>query len=66
VAIFLTYGMIRVLLAGDAAVREEEYRRAVPTRGLKQSSKFETTKQPELHFRTLLTEGASEMEVMLV
>jgi competence protein ComEC len=36
VTILLTYGTARVLLAGDAAMREE-YRRAIPTRGLKRS-----------------------------
>jgi hypothetical protein len=36
------------------------------TRPYKRSSKFETTKQAELSFRVLLTEGASEVEVALV
>jgi hypothetical protein len=43
VAILLTYGTARVLLASDAEAREEEHRRATPTRGLK--------------FRALLSEG---------
>jgi hypothetical protein len=60
-AILLTYGTARVLLAGDAAVREEEYRRAVRTRGLKQSSGFRSTNNPELHFRALLAEGDTQL-----
>jgi beta-lactamase superfamily II metal-dependent hydrolase len=44
VAIQLTYAIARFLLAGDAEARDEEYRQAVRTRGLKRSSKFEATK----------------------
>ena len=51
-------------VAGDAETKED-YRRAAPTRGLKRSSGFETTKQSELRFRVLLTEGASEVELGL-
>jgi hypothetical protein len=41
VAILLTYGMARVLQAGDAKARKEEHSPvAVRTRGLKQSSTF--------------------------
>ncbi len=64
-AILLTYGTARVLLVGDAEAREEEYRQAVPTRGLKRLSKFETTKHPELRFRALLNEEVPEVELML-
>ena len=37
-----------------------------PTRGLKRSSRFETTKQAKLRFRAVLTGGTSEVEVALV
>jgi hypothetical protein len=47
-----------VLLA-TAEAREEEYMASGPTRGLKRSSKFETTKRPELRFRALLHEDGS-------
>ncbi len=63
VAILLSYGRARILLAGDAEAREG-YRQAVHARGLKRSSKFESTKQPELRFRALLTEdGARHIEL---
>jgi hypothetical protein len=61
VAILLTYGTARVLLAGDAEAREE-HRQAVRTRGLEWWSKFQTTKQSEMRFRALLTEGTSEVQ----
>jgi hypothetical protein len=60
VAILLTYGQARILLAGDAEAREEEHRRAVRTRGLKRSSKLETTKRSELRFRASHTEGGAQ------
>jgi hypothetical protein len=66
VAILLTYGTIRVLLAGDAEAREEEYRRAAHTRGLKRSSTFRNYTHSEPRFHALLTEGASEIELALV
>jgi hypothetical protein len=50
----------RVLLSGDAEAREEKYRRVALTRGLKQWSKFESTKRTELRFRAVLTEGRAE------
>jgi beta-lactamase superfamily II metal-dependent hydrolase len=40
VAILLIYGRTWVLLAGDAEAREDEYKRAAHTRGLKRSSTF--------------------------
>jgi hypothetical protein len=66
VAILLSYGPARVLLAGNAEAKEQEYRRAVPTRGLKRSSTFRNYTHPELRFRAYLTKGASEMELALV
>jgi hypothetical protein len=48
VAILLTYGTARVLLAGDAEVGSKSVWRMLPTRGLSWSSKFKTTKSPEL------------------
>jgi hypothetical protein len=54
----------RDLFAGDAEVGEE-FRRAVPTRGLKGSSTFSNYTHPEPRFYALLTEGASEMELAL-
>jgi hypothetical protein len=56
VAILLTYGTARVLLAGDAEVREE-HSQAVHARGLKWSSTFRNYTQSEPRFRALLTEG---------
>lgn len=63
VAFLLTYGTARILLAGDAAVREEEYMRAVPARGLKRSSGFRSTKRPELRLRALLTADGSRLKL---
>ena len=60
VAILLTYAIVRVFLAGDAEAREE-HRRAVRTRGLKRSSKVETTKQAKLRFRARLTESGPQV-----
>ncbi len=54
-----------VVHVGDVEARESMWR-AVRTRGLKRSSKFETTKSSDLRFRALLTEGASEVELALV
>jgi competence protein ComEC len=59
VAILLSYGTARVLLAGDAEAREEEYMAGGPTRGLKRSSGFRSTKRSELKFRTVLTEDGT-------
>jgi hypothetical protein len=56
----------RVLLASDAEAREEEYRRAVRTRGLEWSSTFRNYTQSEPRFRALLTEGVFEVEAALV
>jgi hypothetical protein len=64
VAILLTYATARILLAGDAAAREEDMASAA-TRGLKRSSRFETTKQFEVKFRALLTEEASKVQLTL-
>jgi hypothetical protein len=55
----------RVLLAGEAEAREE-HRQAVRTRGLKQSSTFRNYTHSEPRFRTLLAEGASEVELALI
>ena len=66
VAILLTYGTARILLAGDAEAREEDYRRAAPTRGLKRSSTFQNYTHSEPRFRALLTKGASELKLALI
>ena len=67
VALLLSYGTARILLASDAEVREEEeYRRAAPTRGPKRSSTFRNYTHFEPRFRALRAEGASEVEVVLV
>jgi hypothetical protein len=47
----------RILLAGAAEAREENYRRALTTRGLKRSSTFRNDTHSEPRFRALLTEG---------
>ena len=60
VAILLTYGTARVLLAGDAEARKSTWP-AAPTRGLKRLSKFKTTKSSELKFRAVLTESVTRM-----
>jgi len=65
VAILLTYGTARVLLACDAEVREENIRQAVPIRGLKRLSMFRNYTHSEPRFRALLIKGASEVEVAL-
>ena len=54
-AIILTYGTACDVLDGDAEVGEE-FRQAVHLRGLKTDS--------ESRFRALLTEGASEVELV--
>lgn len=59
VAILLTYGTARLLLAGDAEAREEYMARG-PYRDLKRSLGFTSTKVPDLRFRALLTEGGAE------
>jgi beta-lactamase superfamily II metal-dependent hydrolase len=56
VAILLTYGTARVLLAGDVEAREEQHR-AVRTRGLKRLSTFRNYTHSEPRFRALLREG---------
>jgi hypothetical protein len=55
---------VRVLLAGDAKAGKEQHSLAVRTRGLKRSSRFETTKQSEPRFRTLLTEDGAQRLVL--
>jgi hypothetical protein len=62
VAILLTYGTARVLLAGDAEAREE-HRQAVRTRGLEWWLTFRNYTHSEPTFRAVLTGGASEMEL---
>ena len=64
-AILLTYGTARILLAGDAEAREE-HRQGARARDLKRSSKFRNYTHSELRFCALLTEGASEVELALV
>ena len=66
VAILLTYGTARVLLAGDAEARKEEHRRAVRTRGLKRSSTFRNYTHSEPMFRALLTGEDSNLQLALV
>jgi antibiotic biosynthesis monooxygenase (ABM) superfamily enzyme len=65
VAILLTYGTARVLLAGDAEAREE-HRQAVRTRGLEWWLTFQKYTRSEPRFHALLTEGASEVQLALV
>jgi hypothetical protein len=65
VAILLIYAMARLLLAGEQG-KGGVHRQRPCARGLKRSSRFETTKQAKLMFRTLLTEGASEVELALI
>jgi antibiotic biosynthesis monooxygenase (ABM) superfamily enzyme len=65
VAILLTYGTARVLLAGDAEAREE-HRQAVRTRGLEWWLTFPNYTHSEPRFRALLTEEAPEVEVGLM
>jgi len=63
-AILLTYGTARVLLAGDAEAGRSAWR-AVTTRGLKRSSTFRNYTHSEPRFRALLTEGATrQMELV--
>jgi hypothetical protein len=57
VAILLTYSTARVLLAGNAEAREEEYMANGPIRGLKRSSTFRNYIPSGRRFRALLTEG---------
>jgi hypothetical protein len=59
VAILLSYGTARLLLACDAEYGWSTWRTA-GTRGLERSSGFKSTKQPELCFRALLTEGDAQ------
>lgn len=63
-AILLTYETALVLLAGDTEVREE-YMASGPTRGLKRSSGFESTKSSDLRFRVQLADekGAARFDV---
>ena len=65
VAILLSYGTARVLLAGDAEAREEEYMGSGATRGLKRSSTFRNYTHSEPRFRALLTEGMHELDLAL-
>jgi antibiotic biosynthesis monooxygenase (ABM) superfamily enzyme len=65
VAILLTYGTARVLLAGDAEAREE-HRQAVRTRGLEWWLTFPNYTHSEPRFHARLSEGASEIELALV
>jgi hypothetical protein len=60
VAILLTYGTARVLLAGDTEVGRRHTWRTSPTRGLKRSSTFRNYTHSELRFRTLLTEDGPQ------
>jgi hypothetical protein len=62
VAILLTYGTARVLLAGDTEAREE-HRQAVRRRSLKRSSGFRSTKLPDVPFSARLTEGSFEWKL---
>jgi len=60
VAILLTYGTARVLLAGDAEGREE-HRQAVRTRGLEWWLTFPKYTHSEPRFRALLTQGDAQV-----
>jgi hypothetical protein len=66
VAILLTYGTARVLLAGDAEAREEEYMANGPYTGpmpVINVPKLHTLSEPR--FRALLTKGsARRLELM--
>jgi beta-lactamase superfamily II metal-dependent hydrolase len=66
VAILLTYATARVLLAGDAEARQEEY---IGERPLQEASyghqSSETYTQSEPRLRALPAEGVSEVELAL-
>jgi hypothetical protein len=67
VAILLTYATARILLAGDAEAREEEYMASGPYTGpLTVHQRSESTKSSEPNFRAVLTEEASRVELVLV
>ncbi len=60
-AILLTYGTARILLAGDAEAREEEYMANGPYTGpLTVPSTFRNYTYSEPRFRALLTEGGAQ------
>ncbi len=65
VAILLTYGTARVLLAGDAEAREEYVAGGFYTGVLDRRQRSETT-HLEPRFRALLIEGAPELSLVLV
>jgi hypothetical protein len=63
VAIPLTYGTTRVLLADDAAAKKSTWR-AVHARGLRRSLGFRSTNPLELKFSAFLTEGAYNLVLL--
>jgi len=67
-ALFLTYGTARILLAGDAEAREEEYMAGGPYTGpLTPWSTPQTTNKSELRFSALLAEsGAERLELVTI
>jgi len=65
VAILLTYGTARVLLAGDAEAREEYMAGNPYTRSLIVPSTSRNYTHSELRFRTLLAEGPSDVQFAL-
>jgi hypothetical protein len=60
VTILLSYGTARVLLAGDAEAREEEYMAGGPYTGPLTVINVRNYTHSEPRFRALLTEGQSE------
>ena len=64
VAILLTYGTARVLLARDAEARKEEHSPAVRTRGLKRWLTFRNDTHSGTRFRARLTEGVSNLTLI--
>jgi beta-lactamase superfamily II metal-dependent hydrolase len=67
VAILLSYGTARVLLAGDAEAKEEEYLANgsfTRPQAVINVSKLHTHSEPR--FRALLTEGTPDLELALV
>jgi competence protein ComEC len=59
VAILLTYGTARVLLAGDAEAREEDYMANGPYTGPLTVVNVPKLQRPELKFRAVLTEDGT-------
>jgi hypothetical protein len=66
VAILLTYGTARILLAGDAEANEEEYMANGTYTDPLTIVRFETTKQPAPRFRALLNKGDTRQRLEFV